>query len=166
MRDGRHNIAAGLAISLLLAACATTGNPRSGGYFGWSKAKADADVANLQQASNAARQEQLQEQQKSKELQQHQGQLAGDASDLRAQLDQLLHKNTELQQQLSDLLQRNQLKTGQIARLQKTLAQNRQLRQRLESSGSSVSRADTDAVDKQNEELVEDILSLTGGTPR
>lgn len=33
-------VLAGMAMALVLAGCATTGNPRQGGLFGWSEAKA------------------------------------------------------------------------------------------------------------------------------
>ena len=115
-------------LALAAAGCATTGDPRRGGLFGWSEEQAQQRQRSLQQAQTEAQQQAALETQRGAALQGQQARLSAEGSQLRSELDRLLAENGKLEQQLRDLMQRRQLGENEARRLGKLLADNQQLR--------------------------------------
>lgn len=117
-------------VSLLaaLAGCATTGDPRSGGLFGWSEDQARDRQQALQRDDAAAQQQATQERQGTAQLQTRQAGLSDESTQLKYELDRLLAENTQLENQLRDLMQRRQLGSDELTRLRNVLASNQRLR--------------------------------------
>jgi regulator of replication initiation timing len=112
----------------LLAGCATTGDPRSGGLFGWREEQALGRQQALVREDDSARQQADAERDRTTALQSQQHGLSAEASRLQVELDRLLTENTRLEARLRELMQKRQLAAHETARLRKVLADNAQLR--------------------------------------
>lgn len=114
-------------VSSSLVACATTGDPRRGGLFGWSENKARSRQAQLQQVELAQRRQAVAERQRSDELHRQQNALSDEARRLQAELDALQAENRRLDEQLRSLLRKRQLGAEETQRLSAVLAENQEL---------------------------------------
>lgn len=110
-----------------LVACATTGDPRKGGLFGWSENKATTRQAQLQDAELAQRRRAAAEGQRSDALHRQQNALSGEARQLQAELDALQAENRRLDEQLRGLMRKRQLGAEETQRLSAVLAENQDL---------------------------------------
>lgn len=124
---GLHSAGSVVALlSLLLAGCQTTGNPRDGGLFGWSEEMARERRAALESQNDAARKSAEGEMQRNAALSNKQGQLRAEYSELQAHLARLLTENGNLDAELRSLMSRRQLGAAELQRLRQTLATNQQ----------------------------------------
>ncbi len=117
-----------LAGALAMAGCATTGDPRQGGLFGWSEEQAMARRDALGQDEKAAHRQLAIAQDRTAALSSEQAALTTTATDLEGELNRLLEENSKLDAQLRGLMQSRRLKEGQLTRLRGILADNAKAR--------------------------------------
>ena len=108
-----------LALSLALAGCATTGDPKAGGLFGWSESKAKDRQAEARAALER-------EEKRSAELKAEKGRLQNQINAKQKELDALKKKSSAS----SDGL--NPAEQAEIRRLEQELAQLRKEVQKKE----------------------------------
>lgn len=153
-----------LVCAPLLAGCATTGDPRQGGLFGWSEDKAAARQEQLMQNDQLARQQLANEQQRMAALGSQRALLATETARLQAELGRLLEENRMLDTQLRGLMQRRQLRQDHVARLQKMLNDNEQLRvtahERASNRTQPAAPAQVRAISDQNAQLHREVMIL------
>lgn len=167
--------AAGLSIAL--AGCETTGDPRQGGLFGWNAEKAAERQAALAQQEAAAKRAESDAKARTAELDQRQATLRGANAANQRELDQLLDQNTQLERQIAELMGNRRLSEAELARLRQVLASNqraRQSAQRLAAQSSGSARATApvptapapavrtvaDQVSEQNAQLQREVMLL------
>lgn len=162
-----------VAIAYLIAGCATTGDPRQGGLFGWSESKADDRQEALQREANESVRSAEQEKAKTRDIQARESALKSGVEQLRSQLDKLIAENQRLESELKDLARTKSLRSDELERVRAHLAQNERIRQlarvaatqsRDKAISSAQSRdkaiSSTDMVDEQNQRLQKEILFL------
>lgn len=108
----------------LLAGCATTGDPQSGGLFGWSENKARERQHELARRDRAAHDRAADEQARSAALHERQDALDAEARQLQQELARLQQENRGLDARLRKLLQQRRLAEGERRRLQSVLDEN------------------------------------------
>lgn len=153
-----------LCATIGACACTTTGDPRQGGLFGWSEAKAEARQDELKQNEADAQRQAASEQQRSTALRGQQAGLGAEAAWLQAELDRLLAENNDLDSKLRDLMKRRQLGDAETARLRKVLADNERFREAARQAPASVAVAPAatrvNAANEQNGRLHREVMIL------
>jgi hypothetical protein len=145
---------------MLLAGCATTGDPRQGGLFGWSEEQAIARKESLEQSDRLAQQQAATEQQRTSALGGRQAELARTRLQLEAELGRLLEENDKLDTQLRGLMQRQQVGQNDATRLRKMLADNAKLRLSTRASATGGALPPVEAVNDQNARLQREVMIL------
>jgi len=153
-----------VACALMVGGCASTGDPRQGGLFGWSEEQAKARQAYLKQDEMKAQDQAESEQRRTAMLSGRQTALATEASRLESEVNRLLDENGKLDAQLRDLMQRRQLGQDDAQRLRKVLADNAKLRiaapppeqERIQPN----SQARAESLNTQNNRLHREIMIL------
>jgi len=149
-----------LLLAALFAAsgCQTTGNPREGGLFGWSRHKADERQRALEQEASQAEANSVAEQERKRELQSQTGAWTHRQAQLQSEVDKLAAENLQLEKELTDLIGRMQLKSDELTRVRALLAENQQRRAELKSVGDP----QPEAMHQQNQTLHREIMALLG----
>ena len=145
---------------ILLAGCATTGDPRQGGLFGWSEEQAIARKDGLEQSDRLAQQQAATEQQRTLALSGRQAALTTTRLQLEAELGRLLEENDKLDAQLRGLMQRQQVGQNDAARLRKILADNAKLRLSARAPATGGALPPVEAVNAQNARLQREVMIL------
>lgn len=147
---------------LLLAGCATTGDPRKGGMFGWSREKADARLASLEAQNASEERHAAFAQRRSEELGDRKDNLDDEAARLRAEIDSLMSENLVLESRLRKLMIDRTLDEAETSRLQALLAQNAALHEAaVAPSAQPVQEAGrADAIHQQNGRLHREVMAL------
>jgi septal ring factor EnvC (AmiA/AmiB activator) len=151
-----------VSASVWLSACATTGDPRAGGFFAWSEDQAKARQDALLREDANAQGQLRQEQQRAASLKAQQDGLGSEAAKLQAELTRLVAENDGLDTRLRALMQRRQLGTEQAARLRSMLADNQRIRaaSALPAAGSAPALKQVEAVSDQNRRLHREVMIL------
>ena len=110
--------------AVLLAGCATTGDPQRGGLFGWSENKARERQHELVRRDRAAHDRAADEQARGEVLHERQDALDAEARQLQQELARLQQENRSLDARLRKLLQQRRLAEGERRRLQSVLDEN------------------------------------------
>ncbi|MBN8739695.1 MAG: hypothetical protein BGP24_05070 [Lysobacterales bacterium 69-70] len=110
--------------AVLLTGCATTGDPQSGGLFGWSENKARERQHELARRDRAAHDRAADEQARSAALRGQQDALDAEAQQLQQELVRLQQENRTLDARLRKLLQQRRMAEGERQRLQSVLDEN------------------------------------------
>lgn len=155
---------------LTMAGCQTTGDPREGGLFGWSEARARDRQAALEAQSDAASKTADAEKRRGESLSRQQEQLRSEAAGLQAQLTQLLAENDSLDHEIRALIGKRQVSAATLARLHQTLADNEQARadarraaaQPVSQQSSMQLSSQADKVGQYNERLQREVMLLMG----
>lgn len=113
-----------MAIAVLLAGCATTGDPQRGGLFGWSENKARDRQHELTRRDMAARDRAADEQTRGDALRERHDNLDVQAQQLQQELENLQQENRALDARLRSLLQQRRIGEGERQRLQAVLTEN------------------------------------------
>ena len=157
-------------VLLLLAGCQTTGDPREGGLFGWSEAKAQDRQAALEAQSDAAAKAADAEKRRGEALSRQQQQLRSEAASLQAQLARLVAENDSLDAEIRALIGKRQVSAATLARLRQTLAASEQARadarraaaQPVSQKSAAQLSSHADTVGQYNEQLQREVLLLMG----
>lgn len=155
-----------LLLLLLVTACATTGDPRQGGLFGWNEDQAKTRQDTLRRDDATARQQAATESERGATLRNRQQGLSSEAGQLKTELDRLLNENTGLETRLRELMTRRQIGGTELARLRQVLADNERLRSTTRSAtltsgtGTGPAAADARAVNDLNGRLHREVLIL------
>lgn len=104
-----------------LSACETTGDPRSGGLFGWSEEKARQRQESMEQDAALARRNVDEERLQQVILMQKQSQLRSEIRALQTRLDKLLKDNGLIEESARKLLVTRKNSTVELSRLQQML---------------------------------------------
>ena len=148
-------------LAMSVSACATTGDPRQGGLFGWSEKKAQERQTGLERDNSDAQSQLSAEQQQQRTLHGQEVSLQAESAHLRGEIDRLMAENTQLEGELRRLVNDKQLGEAELTRLDGVLAENDRLRLTLR-SGSTAPPLQTqpDVVNDQNNKLHEEIMLL------
>lgn len=151
-----------MIVSSSLVACATTGDPRKGGLFGWSENKARTRQEQLQDAELAQRRHAAAERQRGDALHRQQSALSSEARQLQAELDALQAENRRLDEQLRSLMRKRQLGAEETQRLSAVLAENQDLLSKtLTAPVEAIPlRTATNDLNDQNSRLHRELLAL------
>ena len=157
-------------LSILLAGCQTTGNPREGGLFGWSEEKAQERQAVLNAESNAARKTADAELQRGAALSKQQSQLRAEVSELQAHLGRLLAENDKLDGEIRAMMATRQVSAAELSRLHQTLAANEKARTNARLAAAQAPSpqaaarlsAHSENVSQYNRQLQREVLLLMG----
>lgn len=95
------------SVCVLLGACQTTGNPREGGLFGWSRDKADARQAELQAKAATVSAERDGEQAAAQANQAQRRAIADEIAELDQQLSAAELESQQLEDKLAQLAAKN-----------------------------------------------------------
>lgn len=147
----------------LLSACATTGDPTQGGLFGWSETKAQQRQAELARQDESAQQGSANARRQVEALQKQHDGLATESERQQKALDRLLAENADLDARLRSLMQQRSLSAADMARLQKIVADNDQLRRKAPTPGAGRKAPTTAAAEvfgDQNGRLLREIAIL------
>jgi septal ring factor EnvC (AmiA/AmiB activator) len=151
-------------LACLLVSCATTGDPRQGGFFGWDEAQAKTRQQTLEQDETTAQHRAATEQQRTAALQTQRASLNAEASKLRGELKRLLSENQQLEAQLRNLVQRQKLGTQETERLRQVLANNEPLHNTARAvpphAGKAALLPQVNAVEAQNSRLHREVMIL------
>lgn len=175
MNHGRHISAPlkrSLAVAvclLMLTACQTTGNPRSGGLVGWSEDKAKGRQAELEREDALARQNASTELARGQQLETARNVAKSEVASLRQHLDRLLAENEGLSDQLRSLIDQRQLSSDELTRLRSALASNtkaiaaaRAVRSQNAAASAQTLSTHTEGLNEQNRQLHREVLLLLG----
>ena len=150
--------------AIAVGGCSTTGDPTSGGLFGWSETKARDRQSDLEQQEVAARAAAEQARVEAGSASEKKRSLTEDARRLEAELDQLLTTNADLESQLRSLLSRRRVSVGELARLRSVLASNERVRRQAEATrhdrAEAAMRPEVAPMSRQNESLHREIQIL------
>lgn len=121
---GKPHAAAAVLMLVLLASCATTGDPNRGGLFGWRENKAHDRQRELVLRDMAARSHAAEERARGEHLQARHHALDVEAQQLREELDRLGAENRALDARLRALIAQHTLDLSEKRRLEALLADN------------------------------------------
>lgn len=111
-------IALSTLVLFVLSGCKTTGDPTSGGLFGWSEDKAKTRQQNLSQQLADKQSQVADAQQQNKQLEAKNASLLKIKSQQQAVLEKLLIEQSRLTQQLQRLKKQNKLSSQELATIQ------------------------------------------------
>lgn len=157
-------------VTCALAACQTTGDPRSGGLFGWSEDKARQRQASMEQDAALARRSADEERQRGAALTEKQSQLRSEVHTLQLQLARLLTENQSLEYDARNLLAKGQNRAAELSRLRQILEASTRARteaQRVASQPATSGQTEalsrqSDVVRQYNQQLHREVMLLMG----
>lgn len=139
----------------------TTGDPRAGGLFGWSREKAETRQAQLQAQAASANATAAAEQARSSELQAHRQTQEAEAQALTVRLNKLTQENQTLELQVSDLRRQQKQSSAKLQSMLRELDLHKLAQtDDATSTNQAVRRQRASDIDQRNAQLKEAILFL------
>ena len=142
-----------------LVGCATTGDPRQGGLFGWREAQAQQRLQQFETQAEQAQAQQHEAGMHSHELTAHKVELTKDVDQLRDRLISLQAENERLYDQLLTLGKQTNLNQTELDALYITLQENEKIRRQLDTQQPQANHM-VQIMENQNQKLHRDILFL------